>query len=55
MPTNGLIQGMRPIISYNYGAKQRDRVLNTIKISIMLTSIIMIIGTCISVFSQKKF
>nr|WP_321026889.1 MATE family efflux transporter [Clostridium neonatale] len=54
MPTNGLIQGMRPIISYNYGAKQRDRVLNTIKISIMLTSIIMIIGTCISVFFPEK-
>lgn len=54
MPTNGLIQGMRPIISYNYGAKQRDRVRNTIKLSIIITSIIMIVGTCISVFFPER-
>ena len=26
MPANGVIQGMRPLISYNYGAKNNDRV-----------------------------
>ena len=30
MPANGLIQGMRPIVSYNYGARQKHRMHSTI-------------------------
>ena len=31
MPANGVIQGLRPIMSYNYGAKQKDRMDQSIK------------------------
>lgn len=47
MPANGLIQGMRPLISYNYGAKHFDRVKNIIKVSIFSTASILCLGTVI--------
>ena len=31
MPANGLVQGMRPILSFNYGAKNRTRVMGTLR------------------------
>lgn len=36
LPTVGLTQGAQPIISYNYGAKNIDRVKNTFKLSLMI-------------------
>ena len=33
MPVFGLNNGMVPIIAYNYGAKKRDRVMKTIRLS----------------------
>ncbi|MDR0367709.1 MAG: MATE family efflux transporter [Bacteroidales bacterium] len=39
----GFNMGMQPIAGYNYGAKQYDRVLLTLKYSL-------VVGTCISVF-----
>ncbi|MGL4665662.1 MAG: MATE family efflux transporter, partial [Clostridium butyricum] len=50
MPANGLLQGMRPIIGYNYGAKEKERMLKTIKTSIAIVIMIMILGSCISIF-----
>lgn len=47
MPANGLIQGMRPLISYNYGAQHIDRVKQTIKVSIIITACILGLGTII--------
>ena len=47
MPTNGLIQGMRPLISYNYGAKQIPRVKQIIKVSLITTAMILCCGTVI--------
>lgn len=47
MPANGLIQGMRPLISYNYGAKHFARVKNIIKVSIFSTASILCLGTVI--------
>lgn len=47
MPANGLIQGMRPLISYNYGAKHFERVKNIIKVSIFSTASILCLGTVI--------
>lgn len=41
MPANGLIQGMRPIVSYNYGAGQSRRLHLVIRWSLALTAIIM--------------
>lgn len=47
MPVFGINNGMVPIISYNYGAKHKDRLMDTVKISIIYAISIMIIGLCI--------
>jgi len=44
MPVFGLNNGMVPIIAYNYGAKKKQRIMKTIKLSIMYACIIMLIG-----------
>ena len=48
MPANGLIQGMRPIIGYNYGACEKERMIKTIKTSLAVVAVIMAAGTVIS-------
>ncbi|MEG1410937.1 MAG: MATE family efflux transporter [Romboutsia sp.] len=45
MPTNGIVQGMRPIIGYNYGADEHKRVRKIYMTSLSLTVVIMIFGT----------
>lgn len=47
MPVFGLNNGMVPIVSYNYGAKNKDRIISTIKISIVYAVGIMLIGLCV--------
>lgn len=44
MPVFGLNNGMVPIIAYNYGAKKRERVIQTMKSSIMYAVGIMLVG-----------
>ena len=48
MPANGLIQGMRPLISYNYGAGRQDRMRHIIRWSLILTAVIMAVGTLLA-------
>ena len=48
MPANGLIQGMRPLISYNYGAGRQDRIRPIIRWSLILTAVIMAAGTLLA-------
>lgn len=45
MPATGIIQGMRPIVSYNYGAGDKKRLHSTIKASLKSVAAIMILGT----------
>lgn len=45
MPANGIIQGMRPIIGYNYGAGEKGRMYKTIRLSLIMTAVIMAVGT----------
>ena len=40
MPMFGIVQGSQPIIGYNYGAGDDSRVIETIKFSVLVTSII---------------
>lgn len=47
MPIFGLAQGFRPIIGYNFGAKNKDRVLEAFKTAIIISVSIMFIGTII--------
>lgn len=44
MPVFGLNNGMVPIIAYNYGAGKKDRVIKTLKLSIVYAVAIMAVG-----------
>ncbi|BFK79956.1 MATE family efflux transporter [Clostridium baratii] len=44
MPIFGINQGSQPIIGYNYGAKQYDRVKETVKYGAIAATIIVVIG-----------
>lgn len=44
MPVFGLNNGMVPIIAYNYGAKNGERIVKTIKLSIIYAMVMMVIG-----------
>ncbi len=44
MPVFGLNNGMVPIIAYNYGARKKDRMLKTMKLSMLYATAIMVIG-----------
>lgn len=47
MPVFGLNNGMVPIISFNYGAKKPDRILQTIRLAILYAVAIMAVGTAV--------
>lgn len=47
MPVFGLNNGMIPIIAYNYGAKKRSRITQTIRLSVAISMSIMAVGTVI--------
>lgn len=44
MPVFGLNNGMVPIIAYNYGAGKRERLIKTLKLSIVYAEGLMVIG-----------
>ena len=54
MPVIGLNNGMVPIAAYNYGAKRRDRLLKTVKLSIVYAVCIMVIGLIIAQLIPEK-
>ena len=47
MPIFGLNNGMVPIVAYNYGAGKRDRLVKTIKYSVIYAVALMLIGIII--------
>lgn len=47
LPANGIIQGMRPLVGYNYGAGEHKRVSQIYNIVLCMSGIIMIAGTAI--------
>ncbi len=48
MPANGLVQGLRPILGYNYGAGEIKRVKSSIRYSLLVTAGLMLLGTVLS-------
>ena len=54
MPIFGMNNGMVPIISYNYGARNPDRVKKTIKLAMCYAEGIMLIGFCLFQFAPDK-
>lgn len=56
MPVFGLNNGLVPIIAYNYGARKKDRMMKTLKLSIVYAVSIMIIGFLVmQVFPAQLF
>ena len=51
LPASGIVQGMRPVIGYNYGAQEYRRVRRIYLVTLAMSSVIMIAGTaiCLSV------
>ena len=47
LPANGIVQEMRPLIGYNYGAGENKRVSQIYKIVLCMSGIIMVLGTVI--------
>lgn len=47
MPIFGLNNGMTPIVAYNYGARNKDRIMKVLKYSFLSSLVIMVIGTAI--------
>ena len=54
MPANGIVQGMRPIIGYNYGAGEYKRVRSTIRYSLGCAAAIMLAGTLLSLLLPEQ-
>lgn len=48
MPVSGISQGMRPLIGYNYGARQYKRVVKTIKLGLFYSFLIAGSGTLLA-------
>lgn len=51
MPVFGLNNGMIPIIAYNYGARQKKRIMQTIWLSVSIAMGIMVIGLLVFQFA----
>ena len=49
LPIMGINQGMQPIASYNYGAKQPIRIKEVVKLSLIYTTIIGAIGSLVGI------
>jgi putative MATE family efflux protein len=45
MPVFGLNNGLIPVLAYNYGARKKERIVNSLRFSLLLALTIMIIGT----------
>lgn len=54
LPANGMIQGMRPIIGYNFGAREHKRVKKIYEITLCMCAMIMAIGTLICLIASKQ-
>ena len=54
MPANGIIQGMRPIIGYNYGAGEHARVKKIFTITLALNVGIMLAGTVVCLLIPER-
>ena len=53
MPSFGLVQGMQPIVGFNYGAKNYDRAKKTFKLSLLASSTFFIVGALLIQFAPQ--
>lgn len=47
MPVFGIVQGMQPIVGFNYGAKNYDRSKKTFKLTLLSSSVLFILGSLV--------
>ena len=47
LPASGIVQGMRPVIGYNYGAGERERVRKIYRVTLAMCAVIMVAGTLV--------
>lgn len=55
LPTQGITMGTQPIISYNYGAKNHQRVKDTFKYTLIVTVTITVLSTITVVYFPQLF
>lgn len=54
LPANGIVQGMRPIIGYNFGAKEYKRVQKIYDTTLAMSGIIMALGTVVCLITAQQ-
>ena len=54
LPANGIVQGMRPLIGYNYGAKEHARVKKLYDLTLLMSAAIMALGTVICLLASGQ-
>ncbi len=54
LPANGIIQGMRPVIGYNYGAREYGRVRKIYQITLCMSGMIMVFGTMLCLLASGQ-
>lgn len=54
MPVFGLTQGVMPVMGYNYGAKKKNRLIDALKVSLAVATVIMALGTSIFMLIPNK-
>ena len=53
LPANGIVQGMRPLIGYNYGAGEQKRVKKIYEITLAMSAVIMALGTILCLVASR--
>ena len=51
---SGIVQGIRPLMSYNLGAGRKDRVIGIFKVTLLLSLGVMVIGTILCLAIPKQ-
>ena len=54
MPVFGLMQGVMPVIGFNFGARKHDRLISAVKICCAISISIMVIGTAVFIMIPGK-
>lgn len=54
LPTNGIVQGMRPLIGYNFGAREYARTKKLYGLTLAMSAIIMVVGTTVCLLAADQ-
>ncbi len=54
LPANGIVQGMRPLIGYNFGAKEYSRTRKLYGLTLAMSAIIMAVGSTVCLLAADR-